>query len=104
MPLALAAVAWLVFFGLIRPGVKTVFVAPLPLPVLPGGQVNAIENSAEALPALEAPVKLPAEEQLEQARALAKENPAAVAGIPPRMGRPRSAAGPAGPMRSTRHG
>ena len=81
LPLSLAAVAWLVFVGFVRPAMRTVFVKAEPVPVLPGAQINAVENDEQALPALEAPVKLRADEQLEQARTLAKDNPAAVAGI-----------------------
>ncbi|MDQ6684946.1 MAG: flagellar M-ring protein FliF [Pseudomonadota bacterium] len=82
LPLALAAVAWLVFFGLIRPGVRTVFVATTPVAALPGSaRGDAPAAELQVLQALEAPPPPPAEVQLEQARQMAKDNPAAVAGI-----------------------
>lgn len=80
VPGALAAVALLVFFGLVRPALRAMKAAA------PGQRLHAIANDAEplpiesaaALPVLEAPRS---NEHLEQARALAKQNPAAVAGI-----------------------
>jgi flagellar M-ring protein FliF len=81
VPAALGLVAMLVFFGMVRPAVRAAL-APPPPPA-PGSQLNAVVDDAPALPggampALEAPK---ANAQLEQARALAKQNPAAVAGI-----------------------
>jgi flagellar M-ring protein FliF len=80
VPGALALVAMLVFFGMIRPAMKAAF-APPPAPA-PGSQLTAVVDDdllpAGALPALAAPKS---SEHLVGARALAKENPAAVANI-----------------------
>jgi flagellar M-ring protein FliF len=79
MPAAALAVALVVFFGLVRPTIKTVLAPPPPPPEPgPGGQLDAVVADAEVLPALEAPKS---NERLEQARQMAKDNPAAVAGI-----------------------
>jgi flagellar M-ring protein FliF len=80
-PGALALVALLVFFGMIRPAMKAAL-APPPAPT-PGSQLSAVVDDANVLspaqlPALAAPK---ATVHLEGARALAKENPAAVANI-----------------------
>ncbi len=82
-PAALAFTALLIVMTLIRPALKTLF-APPPPPE-PGSQVDAVVDDDNLLPApggtalaLEAP-KI--NEKLESARALAKQNPAAVAGI-----------------------
>jgi len=81
-PLALALVALVVVFKLIRPALIAVL-APPPPPE-PGSQLNevvggelALENSA-ATAALAAPK---VNDKLEHARAMAKQNPAAVASI-----------------------
>ena len=82
VPGALAAVALLVFFGLVRPALRALPSAA----TQPGQRLHAVAEDAEALPAGAAGA-LPALEaprsnaQLEQARTLAKQNPAAVAGI-----------------------
>ncbi len=76
VPAGLALVALLVFFGLIRPTLKAAL-APPAAPA-PGTQLNAVVDDAQQLPALPAPKSV---EHLAGARALAKENPAAVAGI-----------------------
>jgi flagellar M-ring protein FliF len=76
VPLGLGLVALLVFFGMIRPAVR-VALAPPP----PGSKLDAVVSDAELLPA---PVRIEPprlSEQLVGARALAKENPAAVASI-----------------------
>jgi flagellar M-ring protein FliF len=76
VPLGLGLVALLVFFGMIRPAVR-VALAPPP----PGSKLDAVVSDAELLPA---PVRIEPprlSEQLIGARALAKENPAAVASI-----------------------
>jgi len=78
MPGALVLVALLVFFGLIRPGLKAVTAPPV---LLPGSQLNAVADDATSLPmqaALAAPRMVG---QLESAKQLARQNPAAVAGI-----------------------
>jgi flagellar M-ring protein FliF len=82
-PLALAAVAVVVVLTLIRPAVRQLL-APLAPP--PGSQVDEVVDDAAALPSpaqkpmvqLNAPLH---SERLLAARALAKENPAAVANI-----------------------
>jgi flagellar M-ring protein FliF len=81
-PAALALVATFVFFGMVRPAIRAAL-AP-PRPSSPGGQLNAVIDDDAPLPgpggtpALEAPKST---KQLEDARVLAKQNPAAVAGI-----------------------
>lgn len=76
MPLGLALIGVLVFFGLLRPALKAAL-APPPAP-LPGAQLTEVVDDPQVLPALPPPKSV---EQLNNARALAKENPAAVAGI-----------------------
>ena len=75
LPAGLAIVAVLVFFGLLRPAVKTAFTPRLPAP---GTRIDAVVDDAQTLEALPAPAYL---KQLEGAKLLAKDNPAAVAGI-----------------------
>ena len=75
LPAGLALVAVLVFFGLLRPAVKTAFTPRLPAP---GTRIDAMVDDAQTLEALPAPAYL---RQLEGAKLLAKDNPAAVAGI-----------------------
>ena len=79
LPLGLALVAALVFFGLVRPAVKSTFSArPAQLP-RPGTRIDAVVDDEPAYPPqLAAPAYL---RQIEGAKALAKDNPAAVAGI-----------------------
>ena len=76
VPMGLAVVAMLVFFGLVRPALK-VALAPLPPPE-PGAQLSAVVDDPQVLPALLAPKS---SGHLDSARALARENPAAVASI-----------------------
>jgi len=76
LPTGLAIVALLVFFGLVRPAVKTAFAAPRALPR--STRIDAVVGDEQTLEALPAPAYL---RQLEGAKAMAKENPAAVAGI-----------------------
>jgi flagellar M-ring protein FliF len=76
VPAGLGLVALLVFFGLLRPALK-VALAPPPPPV-PGAALTAVVDDTNELPALPAPQS---SEHLQGARALAKQNPAAVAGI-----------------------
>ncbi len=75
VPAGLALVALLVFFGLVRPTLKVALAAP---PPVPGSGLTTVVDDVQELPALPAPQRA---EHLEGARALAKENPAAVAGI-----------------------
>lgn len=88
VPAALSLVALLVVFGLIRPALKAVLGAPVrPAQGARGGQVDAVvddENALPALPGAGAVAALPAPQGadlLTQARAMAKDNPSAVAGI-----------------------
>ena len=76
VPAGLALIAILVFFGLVRPALKAAL-APLAAPG-PGATLTAIVDDEQVLPALPAPKHV---EHLAQAKALAKDNPAAVAGI-----------------------
>ena len=76
VPAGLALLGLMVFFGLIRPALKAAL-APPPPPV-PGATLTAIVDDAQQLPALPAPKSA---QNLAQAKTLAKENPAAVAGI-----------------------
>ncbi|MGZ5241190.1 MAG: flagellar basal-body MS-ring/collar protein FliF [Caldimonas sp.] len=75
LPAGLAIVALLVFFGLRRPAVKSAFAPRLPAP---GTRIDAVVDDAQTFEALPAPAYL---RQLEGAKALARDNPAAVAGI-----------------------
>jgi flagellar M-ring protein FliF len=85
-PVALALVALVVVFGLIRPALRGL-AAPTPAPA-PGGQIDAVVGderepgalpaSGQTVPALAAPTE---NDRIAAARALAKQNPAAVAHI-----------------------
>ena len=84
VPVGLAMVALIVFFGMVRPAMK-VALAPPPK-AEPGDQVSAVVDDAEVLPALEATnlKALPPpqySQSLEQARQMAKQNPTAAANI-----------------------
>ena len=76
VPSGLALVAMLVFFGLLRPALKAALAAQPA--AAPGAGLTAVVDDLQELPALPAPKRI---EHLDTARALAKENPAAVAGI-----------------------
>lgn len=76
VPAALAFVGLLVFLGMVRPAMKALL-APPP-PPQPGSQLDAVVADDEVLPAIQAPRTM---HQLEDARMLAKQNPAAVASI-----------------------
>jgi flagellar M-ring protein FliF len=83
-PAALAFVALMIVLTLIRPALKTLL-APAPTPA-PGSQVDALVDDKHQLPGAEraAPLALEApraNEKLVSARALAKDNPAAVANM-----------------------
>ena len=83
MKLWLAFVALIVFFGLIRPTLKAALPQP-PMPLVPGATLTALVDDPQDLPDLSAAPALPAPirlEHLERAKALARDNPAAVAGI-----------------------
>lgn len=83
VPAGLSLVAMLVFFGMVKPGLNAALAPPVPLP---GSAIDASVDDVEVLPglspgdvrALEAPRDTV---NLDAARALAKENPAAVAQI-----------------------
>ena len=80
LPAGLAVVALLVFFGLLRPAMKTLMVAPPPA-LRDARTLDAVVDDAQTLenvPALPAPAYV---KQIENAKLLAKSNPAAVAGI-----------------------
>ena len=82
MPIGLAIVALLVFFGLVRPAMKAAL-APRPLRQgqlpRPGQRIDAVVDDEPPMPAI---IGQPAVlRQIEGAKALAKDNPAAVAGI-----------------------
>ncbi|HKX43025.1 MAG TPA: flagellar basal-body MS-ring/collar protein FliF [Burkholderiaceae bacterium] len=76
VPAALAFVALLVVFGLIRPAMKATL-KPKPAPA-PGANLQAVIDDPQDLPALPMPKSV---EHLNNAKALARDNPAAVAGI-----------------------
>ena len=77
LPAILGLVALVVFFGLVRPGMNAMIAAAPPRPAA-GSNLNTIENEAPPRPALPLPVT---NEPLEEARRIARDNPAAVAGI-----------------------
>ena len=83
-PVALAIVAIVVFLGLIKPSARILFapaqVMPEPAAALPGAQLNAVVDEDASFPGLSAP---PPEvnQPLMNARMVARQNPAAVAGI-----------------------
>ena len=82
VPAGLALVALMVFFGMIRPAMRTAL-APLPK-AAPGATLNAVVDDRQSLPGARNAPALPApnsDELLGSARAAARENPAAVAGI-----------------------
>ena len=82
VPAALVLVAMIVVFGMVRPAIRAAMMAP-PAPEN-GSQLNAVVDDENALPG---PDVLPAlqgpqiDQRLEAMRAMAKENPAAVANI-----------------------
>ncbi|MFT3664512.1 flagellar basal-body MS-ring/collar protein FliF [Piscinibacter sp.] len=84
VPAGLALLGLLVFFGMVRPAMKAAL-APPPAPA-PGAQLSAVVDDDTALPGAPGPAvaALPApksSEHLDAARALARQNPAAVAHI-----------------------
>ena len=86
-PGALALVALVVVFALIRPAVKAATAPPVTEVSAVGGQLDTVVADDEKLPELTGPGGVPALEEskvnakLLAARALAKDNPAAVANI-----------------------
>jgi len=77
VPLALAFVALLVFFGLVRPALKASLAPARPV-AAPGNNLQAVVDDPQVLPALPAPKSAA---HLTGAKTLARDNPAAVAGI-----------------------
>jgi flagellar M-ring protein FliF len=84
-PAALALVALVVVFALIRPALKAALPAPPPTPV---ARVDEVVDGDAALPALSGPEAMPPALQgpdhaarLETMRRIARENPAAVANV-----------------------
>ena len=75
VPAGLVLIGVLVFFGLVRPALRA---ALAPTPAVPGATLTAVVDDQQVLPALPAPKSV---QHLAQAKALATENPAAVAGI-----------------------
>jgi flagellar M-ring protein FliF len=81
LPVGLAIIGILVFFGLVRPAVKTAL-APRPaLLARPGMRVDAVVDDEQAYPTPAIAAPPTTLRQIEGAKALAKDNPAAVAGI-----------------------
>ena len=78
-PAALAIVALLVFFGMVRPAMRAAL-GPKPAQKA-GGRLDAIADDPNSLPALPAPAAPRTDEHIASARQLARSNPAAVAGI-----------------------
>jgi flagellar M-ring protein FliF len=78
-PAALAIVALLVFFGLVKPGMRAALGPKAP--THPGTRLDAIADDPHSLPALPAPAAVRTGEHIESARQMARANPAAVAGI-----------------------
>ena len=78
VPLALAFVALLVFLGLVRPALKASLAPATPAAAPTGTKLQAVVDDPQDLPALPAPKS---SAHLSGAKALARENPAAVAGI-----------------------
>jgi flagellar M-ring protein FliF len=83
VPAAAVLIAMIAVFGMIRPAIRAA-VPPAPVEPEPGDKLNEVADEIELLPGatgmprLEAPVN---NEKLERARALARENPIAVANI-----------------------
>ena len=87
-PLALALVALVVVFKLIRPALNAALQPPPALPAPVGAQLDVVADNAIVAPALPPPMPMAAlnppphtHQKLESARAFAQQNPAAVAQI-----------------------
>ena len=80
VPAATALLALLIVFGLVRPALKA---ASPQAGARRGGQLDAVVGDTEALPAPSAPALPPprSHERLHGARAIAQQNPAAVAAV-----------------------
>ena len=79
LPTGLAVVAILVFFGLLRPAAKAAFAAPRLSSR--GTRIDAVVDDGQTLDAVAALPPPAYLKQIEGAKAMAKDNPAAVAGI-----------------------
>ncbi len=79
VPAGLALVAMLVFFGMVKPAMK-IALAP-PKPPEPGANLTEVVDDAQDLPPMEALPPPKRDNQLESAKRMARDNPAAVAGI-----------------------
>jgi flagellar M-ring protein FliF len=79
LPTGLAVVAILVFFGLLRPAAKAAFAAPRLSSR--GTRIDAVVDDGQTLDAMAALPPPAYLKQIEGAKAMAKDNPAAVAGI-----------------------
>jgi flagellar M-ring protein FliF len=77
VPAAFVLVSLLLFFGLVRPGMRAVLAQPR---ALPGSRIDAVVDERAPMPPL-ALRAAPPNEHLDSARQLATQNPAAVAGI-----------------------
>jgi flagellar M-ring protein FliF len=82
-PLALGLVALVIVLALIRPAVTAMTKPPAPPEASPGNSLNEVVDGGTELPAPEQPALLTnaRNDKLAAARAIAKENPAAVAQI-----------------------
>ena len=78
VPAGLALIGVLVFFGLLRPAMKAALAPAAAAAAAPGSTLTAVVDDTQELPALPAPKSAA---HLASAKALAKDNPAAVAGI-----------------------
>jgi flagellar M-ring protein FliF len=80
-PAALVLVALIAVFGFVRPALKAAL--PAPAAPQPGDKLNVVADDAVALPGAATPMlEAPrSNEHLATARSIAKDNPAAVAGI-----------------------
>jgi flagellar M-ring protein FliF len=77
-PAALALVALMIVFGLVRPALKTA----APQAPAPGARMHVVADDALPRPVMPPALAAPnSSQRLDGARALAKQNPAAVAGI-----------------------
>ena len=87
VPAGLTLVALLVFFGMVRPALNAALAPPPPPPApAPGSTLDAVVDGDEALPELgtreiKSLAGPPASAQLDTVRAMAQQNPAAVANI-----------------------
>ncbi len=84
VPAGLGLVALLVFFGMLKPALKLAFAPVAPPP--PGSRIDTVVADAQTLPGLPNPATLALEaprynQHLDNARQMAKQNPAAVATV-----------------------